>query len=142
LQAGDTATVALAAAGLVLPISRRPWTVGVAMIALVCAAGIALHDGAPASVAPLWGTGLLVAAGLAERAVGMPAAGEVEIDALVTWLAGMGALAAAGLAASAVVLLASSGAVFSSPVAGVLAGVSLAVAPAALAQRVARRSSR
>jgi hypothetical protein len=136
------ATAALATGGLVLPMSRRPWTVGVAAIALACAAGIALHDGAPPSVAPLWGTGLLVATGLAERAIGMPAVGEVEVEALAAWLAGMGALAGAGLAASAVVLLASGGASFSSPATGVVAGVSLAVAPAALARRVARRSSR
>ena len=121
--------------GLALPASRRPATVGVALIALACAAGVALDHGAAPAAAPLWGAGLLVAGGLAERAVTLPAAGEVEVGALVAWLAGLGALAGAGLATAAIVLLAA-GTSLGSSVAGVAAGALLAVIPAALARRL------
>ena len=96
LAAPTVAVAALAAVGLALPASRRPGTVGVALIALAGAAGMALDHGAAPAEAPLWGAALLVAGGLAERAVTLPPAGEVEVAALVAWLAGLGALAGAG----------------------------------------------
>ena len=137
LAAPTAAVAALAAVGLALPASRRPATVGVALIALACAAGVALDHGAAPAAAPLWGAGLLVAGGLAERAVTLPPAGEVEVGALVAWLAGLGALAGAGLATAAIVLLAA-GTSLGSSVAGVAAGALLAVIPAALARRLIR----
>ena len=135
LAAPTAAVAALAAVGLALPASRRPGTVGVALIALAGAAGVALDHGAAPAAAPLWGAGLLVAGGLAERAVTLPAAGEVEVGALVAWLAGLGALAGAGLATAAIVLVAA-GTSLGSSVAGVAAGALLAVIPAALARRL------
>jgi hypothetical protein len=132
LAAPTAAVAGLAALGLVLPASRRPGTVGVALTALACAAGEALDHGAAPATAPLWGAGLLVAGSLAERALTLPADGEVEVAALVGWLAGLGALTGAGLAAAAVVLLAA-GTNVAGPVAGVAAGTLLAVVPATLA---------
>ena len=138
--AAPTAPVGvLAVVGLGLPASRRPGTVGVALIALVCGAGVALHDGAAPATAPLWGAGLLISGGLAERALTLPAAGEIEVAALVGWIAGLAALAGAGLAAGAIVLLAA-GSSLSGPVAGLVSGVLVAAIPAALARRLSRTS--
>ena len=137
LAAPTAAVAALGAAGLALPASRRPTTIGVAVIALAGAAAVALDHGAAPAAAPLWGAGLLVAGGLAERAVTLPPAGEVEVAALVAWLAGLGALAGAGLATAAIVLLAA-GTSLAGSVAGVAAGALLAVIPAALARRLMR----
>jgi 2-keto-4-pentenoate hydratase len=82
-----------------------------------------------------------VAAALAERALTLPGDGEVEIDALLGWLAGLGMLAGVGLAAGALVLLGattSAGTV----VVGLVAGAVLAVVPAVLARRRLGRGGR
>jgi hypothetical protein len=129
----------LGGVGLLLLAMRRPGVVGLAVVVLASAVGIALHDGAATAAAPLWGTGLLVAGGLAERAGTLPPAGEVEIAALVGWLAGLGALAGIGLAAAAIVLLAADANVGNS-IAGVTAGALLAVIPALLARRLSARA--
>jgi hypothetical protein len=128
---------ALAVTAVTLPAARRPQVLGVAVAALACAAGVALHDGAAPAAAPLWGAGVLVAGGLAERALTLPDHGEIEVAAVVAWLAGLGALAGAGLAAAAVVLLAAGTSVGTS-VAGLVAGALLAVLPTAMARRWSR----
>lgn len=125
----------LGALGLALPASGRPRTVGIALVALAGAAGAALHHGAGPAAAPLWGAGLLAAGSLAERATTLPPAGQIDVAALVGWLAGIGTLAGAGLAAAAIVLLAA-GTSLSSSIAGIAAGALLAIIPAALSRRV------
>jgi hypothetical protein len=124
----------LGAVGLALLAVRHTAALSVALGALVVAAAVALDQGAPAAAAPLWGAGLLVAGALAERALTLPGAGEIEAEALAGWLAGLGALAGVGLAAGALVLLAgtTSG---GTTVAGLAAGAVLAVMPAVLARR-------
>ena len=106
----------------------------VALAALGVAAAVALDQGAAAAAAPLWGVGLLAAGALAERALTLPADGEIEAEALVAWLAGLGALAGVGLAAGALVLLAGTTSA-GTTVAGLAAGAVLAVVPAVLARR-------
>jgi hypothetical protein len=128
------AGVVLGAAGLALLAVRHPATLSVALAALGVAAAVALDQGAPAAAAPLWGVGLLMAGALAERAVTLPADGEVEADALVGWLAGLGVLASVGLAAGALVLLAATTSA-GTTVAGLVAAAVLAVVPAVLARR-------
>jgi hypothetical protein len=118
-----------------LPATRRPRAVGAALVALACAVGVALHDGAAPALAPLWGAGLLIAGGLAERALILPAAGEIEVGALVTWIAGLSAVGTAGLAGAAVVLLAAGTPLGSSAI-GLAAAALLALIPAALARRL------
>lgn len=104
------------------------------MVALACAAGVALHDGASPAAAPLWGAGLLMAGGLAERGLAMPPDGQIDVSAIAAWLAGLGSLAAIGMAAGALVLLA--GGVSGVPaVVGLAAGALLTLVPAALARR-------
>jgi hypothetical protein len=125
---------ALGAVGVALLAVRHPAALSVALAALVVAAAVALDRGAPAAAAPLWGTALLVAGALAERALILPAGGEIEADALVGWLAGLGALAGVGLAAGALVLLAGTTSA-GTTVAGLAAGAVLAVVPAVLARR-------
>ena len=124
----------LGAVGLALLVVRHPPALSVALAALGVAAALALDQGAPAAAAPLWGVGLLVAGALAERALTLPADGEIEADALVGWLAGLGALAGVGLAAGALVLLAGTTSA-GTTVAGLAAGAVLAVVPAVLARR-------
>ena len=124
----------LGAAGLALLAVRHPAALCVGLAALAVAAAVALDRSAPAAAAPLWGAGLLAAGALAERALILPADGEIEAEALVGWLAGLGALAGVGLAAGALVLLAgTTGA--GTTVAGLAAGAVLAVVPALLARR-------
>jgi hypothetical protein len=125
---------ALVALGLALLAVRHPVALSVALAALVVAAAIALDRGAPAATAPLWGVALLVAGALAERALTLPGDGEIEVEALVGWLAGLGALAGVGLAAGALVLLAGTTSA-GTTVAGLAAGAVLAVVPAVLARR-------
>jgi hypothetical protein len=124
----------LGAVGLGLLAVRHPAALSVALAALGVAAAVALDQGAPAAAAPLWGAGLLLAGALAERAQGLPPAGEIEEGALAAWLAGIGALAGGGLAAGALVLLAA-GADAGTAALGLAAGALLAVVPAALARR-------
>jgi hypothetical protein len=128
------AGVVLGAGGLALLVVRHPVALVGALAALGIAAAVALDRGATAAAAPLWGTGLLVAGALAERALTLPDDGEIEADALVGWLAGLGVLAGVGLTAGALVLL---GATTSAgtTVAGLVAGAVLAVVPAVLARR-------
>ena len=124
----------LGVVGLALLVVRHPLALCAALASLGVAAALALDHGAPAAAAPVWGAGLLTAGALAERALVLPADGELEAEALVAWLAGLGALAGVGLAAGALVLLAgttSAGAT----VAGLAAGAVLAVVPAVLARR-------
>lgn len=134
LAAPNALVAALAATAVALPASRRPQMLGIAVVALAGAVGVAVHDGAAPAAAPLWGVGVLVAGGLAERALTLPDHGEIEVAALVAWLAALAAIAGAGLAAAAVVLLAAGTSVGTS-VAGLVAGVALAILPAAMARR-------
>jgi hypothetical protein len=124
----------LGAVGVALLAMRHSAALSGGLAALGVAAAVALDQGAPAAAAPLWGVGLLVAGALAERALTLPAGGEIEPEALVGWLAGLGALAGVGLAAGALVLLAgtTSG---GTTVAGLAAAAVLAVVPAVLARR-------
>jgi hypothetical protein len=131
----------LGAGGLALLAVRHPAALVGALAALDVATAAALDQGAPSAAAPLWGAALLVAAALAERALTLPGDGEVEIDALLGWLAGLGMLAGVGLAAGALVLLGattSAGTV----VVGLVAGAVLAVVPAVLARRRLGRGGR
>ncbi len=124
----------LGALGLALLAVRHPLALCAALATLGGAAAVALDQGAPAAAAPLWGVGLLTAGALAERALILPAGGEVEPEALVAWLAGLGALAGVGLAAGALVLLAGTTSA-GTTVAGLAAAAVLAVVPAVLARR-------
>jgi hypothetical protein len=133
--AASTGGGAVAAiAGLALLVVRRPLALAGAVVALALATGIAIDAGAAQSAAPLWGAGLLVAGALAERALSLPAHGQVEVDALVAWLAGLAVLAGAGLAAGALVLLAATTGAGTAAL-GLVAAALLAVVPAALARR-------
>jgi hypothetical protein len=124
----------LGAVGLALLAVPRPAALSVALAALIVAAAVALDQGAPPAAAPLWGSALLVAGALAERALTLSGGGEIEAEALVGWLAGLGALAGVGLAAGALVLLAGTTSA-GTTVAGLAAGAVLAVVPAVLARR-------
>ncbi|MGZ6645128.1 MAG: hypothetical protein ACXVFT_25260 [Solirubrobacteraceae bacterium] len=135
------AEAVLGTVGLALLAVRHPAALSVALAALGVAAAVALDQGAPAAAAPLWGAGLLVAGALAERALTLPAGGEIEADALVGWLAGLGALAGVGLAAGALVLLAGT-ASGGTTVAGLAAAAVLAVVPAVLARRRSAQGGR
>jgi hypothetical protein len=123
-----------AIAGLALLAVRRPAALATALVALALATGVAIDAGAAQSAAPLWGAGLLVAGALAERALSLPARGEIEADALVAWLAGLAVLAGAGLAAGALILLAATTGAGTAAL-GLVAAALLAVVPAALARR-------
>jgi hypothetical protein len=123
----------LAVAGVALLAVRHPYALVAALAALGVATAVAVDQGASASAAPLWGAGLLVAAQLAERALALPADGEIEVDALVAWLAALGTLAGAGLAAGALVLLAARASI-GATAAGLVAAALLAVLPARLAR--------
>jgi hypothetical protein len=123
-----------AVAGLALLVARHPAALAAGLVALALAAGIAIDAGAAQASAPLWGTGLLVAGALAERALALPAAGEIEVPALVAWLAGLCVLAGIGLAAAALVLLAATTGAGTAAV-GLAAAALLAVVPAGLARR-------
>jgi hypothetical protein len=128
----------LAIAGLALLAVRHPLAHVASVAALGAALAVAIHEGAPASGAPLWGAGLLVAAHLAERALDMPRDGEIEVGALIAWLAALGTLAGVGLAAGALVLVAA-GIDLGSAAAGLVAAALLAVVPARLARSATRR---
>jgi hypothetical protein len=134
LTASTPAGIVLTAAGLGLLAVRHPAALAGALATLTVAAAVALHHGAAPAAAPLWGTGLLVAGALAERALTLPDDGAIEADALVGWLAGLGALAGVGVAAGALVLLAATTSA-GTTVVGLVAGAVLAVVPAALARR-------
>ena len=134
LSRPTTAGVLLGAAGLALLAVRHPAALSLALAALGVAAAVALDQGAPAAAAPLWGTALLAAGALAERALTMPGDGEVEAEALIGWLAGLGVLAGVGLAAGALVLLAGTTSA-GTTVAGLAAAAVLAIVPALLARR-------
>jgi hypothetical protein len=120
--------------GVALLVVRHPLALAGAIVALALATGIAIDAGAAQSAAPLWGAGLLVAGALAERALSLPAHGQVEVDALAAWLAGLAVLAGAGLAAGALVLLAATTGAGTAAL-GLVAAALLAVVPAALARR-------
>lgn len=135
------AGVVLGAGGLALLAVRHPAALAGALGALGVAAAVAIDQGASEAAAPLWGAGLLVAGALAERALTMPADGELENEALVGWLAGLGVLAGLGLAAGALVLLAATTDA-GTAVAGLAAGAVLAVVPAVLARRRLGRGGR
>jgi hypothetical protein len=141
LTAPTGAGVVLMAAGLVLLAVRHPAALAGALAALTVAAAVALDEGAAPAAAPLWGAGLLAAGALAERALTLPRDGEIEVEALVGWLAGLGALAGVGLAAGALVLLAATTSA-GTTVAGLAAGAVLAVVPAVLARRRAAQGGR
>jgi hypothetical protein len=132
--------VALAALGgaALLGVGHRAALMGATAV-LAVAAGAALHDGAAPAAAPLFGAGLLSATALAERALLLAGDGEVEVAALVAWLAGVGTLAAGGMATGALVLVAAQGAGLGATL-GLAAAALLAVVPAALARRRADRS--
>jgi hypothetical protein len=133
--AASTGGGAVAAiAGLALLVVRHPLALAGAVVALALAAGIAIDAGASQSAAPLWGTGLLVAGALAERALSLPSDGQVEVDALATWIVGLAVLAGAGLTAGALVLLAATTGAGTAAL-GLVAAALLAVVPAALARR-------
>jgi hypothetical protein len=133
--AGPTgAGAVLAAAGVALLALPRAEALVAAPVVLAVAIGIAIDQGASPSAAPLWGAGLLAAAGLADRALALPRDGEVEADALVAWLAGLATLAGAGLATAALVLLAATTDAGTAAV-GLVAGALLAIVPAYLARR-------
>jgi hypothetical protein len=134
LSAPTGAGRALAVAGLALLAVRHPIALVAALAALGVATAVAVHQGAAPAAAPLWGAGLLVVAQLAERALELPEDGEVEIDALVAWLAALGTLAGGGLAAGALVLLAARTSA-GTTIAGLIAAALLAVLPALLARR-------
>jgi hypothetical protein len=138
LSGPTAAGAALAVTGLALLAVRHPYALVAALGALGIATGVAVHEGASASAAPLWGAGLLVAAQLAERALELPADGEIEVDALVAWLAALGTLAGGGLAAGAFVLLAAHASV-GATAAGLIASALLAVLPARLARNARER---
>jgi hypothetical protein len=138
LSAPTGAGTALAVAGLALLAVRHPFALIAAIAALGVATGVAIHEGASTAAAPLWGAGLLVAAQLAERALELPDDGEIEADALITWLAALGTLAGGGLAAGALVLLAAR-ATIGATAAGLVAGALLAVLPAVLARNARER---
>jgi hypothetical protein len=132
LSAPTTAGTLLAVAGLALLVVRHPLALVAALAALGAAVAVAIDHGAAASGAPLWGAGLLVAAHLAERALDLPD-GEIEVDALIAWLAALGTLAGLGLAAGALVLLAAHAST-GATAAGLIAAALLAVFPARLAR--------
>ena len=138
LSAPTAGGVALAIAGLALLAVRHPLALVAAVVGLAIALAVAVDQGASASAAPLWGAGLLTAAHLAERAGDLPHDGQIELDALVAWLAALGTLAGLGLAAGALVLLAA-GTNLGSAAAGLVAGALLAVLPAVLARSATRR---
>jgi hypothetical protein len=121
-------------AGAALLVVRHPAALAAAVVALALAVGIAIDAGAGQGGAPLWGAGLVVAGALAERALALPADGQVEPDALVGWLVGLAVLAGAGLAAGALVLLAATTGAGTAAV-GLIAAALIAVVPAALARR-------
>lgn len=127
------AGLVLGAGGLALLAVRHPVALCAALAALGVAAAVALDQGAPAAAAPLWGAGLLVAAAMAERALVLPADGQIEAEALIGWLASLGVLAGVGLAAGALVLLAGTTG-GGATVAGLAAGALLAIVPAVLAR--------
>jgi hypothetical protein len=133
LAAPTTPGTLLAIAGLALLVVRHPFALVAAVAALGVAVAVAIDHGAAASGAPLWGAGLLVAAHLAERALGLPDNGEIEGDALVAWLAALGTLGGVGLAAGALVLLAAHAST-GATAAGLVAAALLAVIPARLAR--------
>jgi hypothetical protein len=135
------AGVVLGAGGLALLAVRHPMALVAALAALGVATAVALDQGAPAAAAPLWGSALLVAGSLAERALTLPGDGDVELDALVGWLAGLGVLAGAGLAAGALVLLAATTSA-GTTVVGLAAAAVLALVPPALARRRLGRGGR
>jgi hypothetical protein len=141
LTAPTGAGVVLTAAGLALLAVRHPAALAGALAGLAVAAAVALDEGAAPAAAPLWGAGLLAAGALAERALTLPRDGEIEVEALVGWLAGLGALAGVGLAAGALVLLAATTNA-GTTVAGLAAGAVLAVVPAVLARRRAAQGGR
>jgi hypothetical protein len=132
LSAPSGAGTALAVAGLALLAVRHPFALVAALTALGLAVAVAIDRGAAPSGAPLWGAGLLVAAHLAERALDLPD-GEIEVDALIAWLAALGTLAGLGLAAGALVLLAAHASSVATA-AGLVAAALLAVLPARLAR--------
>jgi hypothetical protein len=134
LAAPASAGVVLAIAGLALLAVRHPLALIGALAALAVAVAVAIDQGAAPSRAPLWGAGLLVAGHLAERALELPRDGEIEVEALVAWLAALGTLAGVGLAAGAVVLIAARASI-DSTAAGLVAAALLAVLPARLARR-------
>jgi hypothetical protein len=82
-----------------------------------------------------------VAGALAERAAMLPGDGEIELEALLGWLAGLGVLAGVGVAAGALVLLAATTST-GTTVIGLAAGAVLAVVPAVLARRRIGRGGR
>ena len=124
----------LVGVGLVLLAVPRPSVVAAGLVALGVATAVAIDQGAGAAAAPLWGSGLLVAGALAERAAMLPADGTIEADALIAWLAALGVLTGAGLAAGALVLLAArSGA--GTTALGLAGAALLAVVPVLLARR-------
>jgi hypothetical protein len=134
LTASTGAGIVLTAAGLALLAVRHPAALAGALAALAVATAVAIDQGAAPAAAPLWGTGLLAAGALAERALTLPDDGEIDADALVGWLAGLGVLAGVGLAAGALVLLAATTSA-GTTVVGLAAGAVLAVVPAVLARR-------
>ena len=132
LSAPTGAGTALAVAGLVALAVRHPFALVAALAALGIAVAVAIDHGAASSGSPLWGAGLLAAGHLAERALDLPD-GEIEVDALVAWLAALGTLAGIGLAAGALVLVAAHAST-GATVAGLVAAALLAVFPARLAR--------
>jgi hypothetical protein len=132
LSAPTGAGTALAVAGLALLAVRHPLVLVAALATLGIAVAVAIDHGAAPAAAPLWGSGLLVAAHLAERALDLPD-GEVEVDVIVAWLAALGTLAGVGLAAGALVLLAAHAST-GATAAGLIAAALLAVVPARLAR--------
>jgi hypothetical protein len=126
--------VVLAIAGVALLAVPRGEALTAAPVLLAVAVGVAIDQGASPSGAPLWGAGLLAAAALADRAPTLSADGEVETEALVTWLAALATLAGCGLAAGALVLLAATTDAGTAAV-GLVAGALLAVVPAVAARR-------
>jgi len=139
LSAPTTAGTTLAVVGLGLLVVRHPLALLAALAALGVAVAVAIDHGAGAAGAPLWGAGLLVAAHLAERALDLPD-GEIEVDALVAWLAALGTLAGVGLAAGALVLLAAHASTGATAV-GLVAAALLAVIPARLARGTRSRGA-
>ena len=126
--------IALAIAGVAALAVPRGEALTAAPVLLAVAVGVAIDQGAAPSGAPLWGAGLLAAAALADRALTLPPDGEVEAEALVTWLAGLATLAGCGLAAGALVLLAATSDAGTAAI-GLVAGALLAVVPAVVARR-------
>jgi hypothetical protein len=138
LSAPTGAGWVLAGAGLALLVVPRTVALTVALAVLAAAAAVAIDQGATPAAAPLWGAGLLVAGGLAERALLLPADGELEAEALVAWLAALAALAGGGLVVGALVLLAGS-ADTGAPAVGLVGAALLAGFPVLLARRGRRR---